>query len=98
MPWKLKRQKLHGIKDDLSLEVDSKYGLDFAKTRANRAGVGKSPWQFDQNMEKKCVWGEAAWETKHAAGKAMPSALQQQAGESVLIRRDKGVPGGYPGR
>lgn len=47
MPWKLKRQKLHGIKDDLSLEVDSKYGLDFAKTRANRAGVGKSPWQFD---------------------------------------------------
>lgn len=68
-----------GMKEDVRLDVDSKYGSDLAKSRwdraqmwRNRAGVGHSPWHSLIRTERAGVWGEAEeQETKEEWSKAM---------------------------
>lgn len=51
----------------MTLEVDSKYGSDFAKTRANgtkeQGRCGEQP-VAELDIESRCAWREDVWETK----------------------------------
>lgn len=90
----------------MRLEVGSKYGSDFAKSRWDRAngleeatevwGIAPGTVWLEQRevlcVEARRVGGKARMAEGHAV-----RALKYQAEGSVLQTRDKGIPGGFHG-